>query len=132
MLCTSIEHTASEFPFLLVKTWKTPRRTHQNGAVSTTSPLSKAEVGESELWEGNSQHLSKCVSVTQSCPTICEPMGCSPPGPRLLCPWDSPDKNTEVSCHSLLQGVFLTQRQNPGLLHCRQILDHLSHRQSPI
>ena len=28
--------------------------------------------------------------------------------------------------HSLLQEIFLTQRLNPGLLHCRQILNHLS------
>ena len=27
---------------------------------------------------------------------------------RLLCPWDSPDKNTGVGCHAFLQGVFLT------------------------
>ena len=38
------------------------------------------------------------------------------------CPWDSPGKNTGVGCHSLLQGVFLTQGSNLGLLHCRQIL----------
>ena len=38
---------------------------------------------------------------------------------RLLCPWNSPGKNTEVSCHSLLQ-ICLTQGSNPhlqGLLH---------------
>ena len=28
---------------------------------------------------------------------------------RFLCPWDSSGKNTEVGCHSLLQGIFLTQ-----------------------
>ena len=50
---------------------------------------------------------------------------------RLLCPWDSPDKNTGVGCHSLLQGIFLTQGWNLGLLHCRQILYCLSHQGSP-
>ena len=35
---------------------------------------------------------------------------------RLLCPWDSPGKNTGVGCHFLLQGVFLTQRSNLHLL----------------
>ena len=35
----------------------------------------------------------------------------------LLCPWDSPGENTEVDCHSLLQGIFLTQRLNLSLLH---------------
>ena len=28
---------------------------------------------------------------------------------RLLCPWDSPGKNTGADCHALLQGIFLTQ-----------------------
>ena len=47
---------------------------------------------------------------------------------RLLCPWDSPDKNTGVGCHSFHQGIFPTQALNPGLPHCRQILYHLSHK----
>ena len=47
---------------------------------------------------------------------------------RLLCQWDSPGKNTGICCHSLLQGIFLTEGSNPGLLHCRQILYHLSHQ----
>ena len=36
-----------------------------------------------------------------SCPTLCNPMDCSPP--RLLCLWNSPGKNTGVGCHFLLQ-----------------------------
>ena len=39
-----------------------------------------------------------------------------------LCPWNSPGKNTEVSCHFLLQGTFLTQGSNLPLLHSRRIL----------
>ena len=35
---------------------------------------------------------------------------------RLLCPWDSPGKNTGVGCHFLLQGIFLTQGPNLHLL----------------
>ena len=46
---------------------------------------------------------------------------------RLLCPWDSSGKNTVVGCHLLLQGIFPTQGLNPGLPHCRQILNCLSH-----
>ena len=34
--------------------------------------------------------------------------------PRVLCPWGYPSKNTEVDCHILLQGIFLTQGSNPG------------------
>ena len=33
-----------------------------------------------------------------------------------------------MGCHSLLQGIFLTQGLNLGLLHCQQILYHLSHQ----
>ena len=50
---------------------------------------------------------------------------------RLLCPWDSPGKNTGVGCHSFLQAIFLNQGLNLDLLHCRQILDCLSHPQGP-
>ena len=50
---------------------------------------------------------------------------------RLLHPWDSSCKNTGVSCHTLLQGVFPTQGSNPGLPHCWQILFHLSHQGNP-
>ena len=32
--------------------------------------------------------------------------------------------------HFLLQGIFLIQGSNPGLLHCRQILYHLNHQES--
>ena len=34
---------------------------------------------------------------------------------RLFCPWDSPDKNTGVGCHDLLQ-IFLTQGLNLSFL----------------
>ena len=48
--------------------------------------------------------------------------------PVRLCPWNSPGENTGVGCHSLLQGIFLTQGLNLGLLHCRQIPYYLSHQ----
>ena len=44
---------------------------------------------------------------------------------------DSPGTNTGVGSLSLLRGIFPTQGSNTGLLHCRQILYHLSHRGSP-
>ena len=49
---------------------------------------------------------------------------------RLLCPWDSPGKNTGVGCHALLQGIFLTQGLNQSFLHCRGILYQLSYQGS--
>ena len=51
---------------------------------------------------------------------------------RLLCPWDSPGKETGVLSHSLLQGIFPTQGLNLGLLHCRQFLNHRSHREAQL
>ena len=51
---------------------------------------------------------------------------------RLLCPWNSPGKNTGVGSHSLLQRIFPTQGLNLGLQDCRQILYHLSHQGSPL
>ena len=35
---------------------------------------------------------------------------------RLLCPWDSPGKNTGVGCYFLLQGIWMTQGSNLCLL----------------
>ena len=70
-----------------------------------------------------------CVLVAQSYPAPCDPWT-SPPGSSVH--GDSPGKNTRVGCHSLLQGIFLTQGSNSSLLHCRQVLCCLSHQGSPI
>ena len=78
-------------------------------------------------WQTSLSFYSMCVcSVAQSCLTLCNTM--EPAG--LLCPWNSPGKNTGVGYHSLLQGIFLTPGPNPGLLHCRQILYHWSQQGS--
>ena len=45
--------------------------------------------------------------VTQSCLTLCDPMGYSLPGTSVH--GDSPGKNTEVGCHATLQGIDWTQ-----------------------
>jgi len=37
-------------------------------------------------------------------------------------PWNFLGKSTGVGCCFLLQGIFLTQELNLGLLHCRQTL----------
>ena len=59
----------------------------------------------------------KKEKVAQSCLTLCDPMDCLP----FL------GKNTGGGCHFLLQEIFPTQGLNLGLLHCRQMLYHLSH-----
>ena len=55
--------------------------------------------------------------VAQLCPTLCNPVDYSLPASSIH--GDSPDKNTGVGCHNLLQGIFPTQGSNPGLWHCR-------------
>ena len=45
-------------------------------------------------------------------------------------PWKP--KNTGVGRLSLLQGIFLTQESNQGLLHCRWILYQLSCQGNPV
>ena len=59
-------------------------------------------------------HMCVCARLLQSYTTLCSPMDCSPPGSSVR--GDSPGKNTGVSCHALLQGVFPTQGSNPSLL----------------
>ena len=58
--------------------------------------------------------LTVKVLVSQSCLTL------------RVTPWtvahQAPLSMGYVGCHFLLQGTFLTQGSNPGLLHCRQIL----------
>ena len=61
------------------------------------------------------------------CPTLATPWTYSLP----VSTWNSPGKNTGVGYHSLLQGIFLIQGWNPGLLHWKGILCHLSHQGSP-
>ena len=67
--------------------------------------------------------------VAQSCPTLCDPMDCSPRGSFVLGILQA--RITGVDCHALLQGIFPTQRSNPGLPHSRHILYCLNHQGSP-
>ena len=48
--------------------------------------------------------------------------------------WTEPPgkpKITGVGCHFLLQGIFVTQESNCGLLYCRMILYQMSYQGSP-
>ena len=103
------------------------------GGSTSREPSSRANrsVLCSEPGAGLRWHLLPSVQavlclVSQSCPTLCDPMDYRPP--RRLCPWGSLGKNTGVGCHALLQGIFSTQGSNPGLLHCRWNLYRLSHQ----
>ena len=59
-----------------------------------------------------------------------QPQGLQPA--RLLCPWGCSRQEYWHGLPALLQGIFSTQGSNPGLLHCGQILHHLSHEGSPL
>ena len=50
----------------------------------------------------------------------------------LLCPWNSPGKNTEVGCHFLLQWIFLTRGSNQVSCIGRWTLYCLSHQESQV
>ena len=67
-----------------------------------------------KLWK-RIESVSHSVVSNSSWPHGLQPI-------RLLCPRDSPSKNTGVGCHFLLQGIFPTQGSNPDLPHCGQIL----------
>ena len=69
-----------------------------------------------------------CVLSCSVIPVLFDPIDYTT---RLLCPWHVPGKNTGVGCHFLLQGIFLTQGSNPGLLHWQADSLPLSHLQSP-
>ena len=83
-------------------------------------PFFSDRINHLELPGSSSNHTSiiifmycsyMCIHVKslQLCSVLYNPMDCSP---RLLCPWDSPGKNTGVGCHVLLQGIFPTQGLN--------------------
>ena len=58
----------------------------------------------------NKSNLKKSKSVSHSFVSdTLQPYGLQPT--RLLCPWDSPGKNTGLGCHALLQGNL----PNPGI-----------------
>ena len=75
--------------------------------------------------------LIKVLSVSHSIvTTLWDLMDCSPPGSSVHGILQA--KNTGVGSHAFLQGIFLAQELNLGLLHCRQILCPLSHQGSAI
>ena len=61
----------------------------------------------------------------QSCPVLWDPMYCGLPG-------SSAHEILQARIYAFLQGIFGTHRSNPALLHCRQILYHLSYQGIPI
>ena len=79
-------------------------------------------------WHYNRENF--CVPtclVAQSCPTLCKPLDCSPPGPSVHGIFQA----RILEWVTILQGIFLIQGLNPCLLcllHWRWILFPLSHQ----
>ena len=63
-----------------------------------------------------------CMSAQSlhSCPTLCDPIDCSLPGFSVCGILQA--RILEQVATSFSRGIFSTQRLNPGLQHCRQIL----------
>ena len=68
------------------------------------------------------------MQVTQSCPTLCDPMDCTLPGSSVHGILQS--RILEWVAIAFSRGIFLIKVLNPGLLCCRQIPYHLSHQGS--
>ena len=115
--CTAVFTAAL---FTIARIWKQPRYP------STDEWIQK-------LWY--MEYTMECCAVLclviQLCLTLFDPIGCGPPPPGFFVRGDSSGKNTQVGCPALLQGIFPTQESNPRFPHCRQILHHLSHQESP-
>ena len=73
--------------------------------------------------------MKACCIVTKWCLTLMQPCGLW--SPRLLCPWDSQTRILEWVAIPFSRGSSWPRESNLGLLHCRQILYHLSHQGSP-
>ena len=72
--------------------------------------------------------IAAAVLAAQSCPTLCNLMDCSPPGSSVH--GISQARILEWAGIPFSRGIFLTQGSNPHLLHCRQILYHLSTKEA--
>ena len=60
-------------------------------------------------------HVCVCTLHHSVMSDSLRPIGLSPT--KLLCPWDSPGRNTGVGGHALLQGIFPTQGLNLCLFY---------------
>ena len=121
------DHMAPAFRLLSVKTifrlaawkWKSLRRFRLFAIPGTpwSSPGQNTGVGCHAFLRGSSQPRD----WTQVSCIWADSLPSEPPGKPM---------NTGVGSLSLLQGIFLTQELNRGILHCRQILYQLSYQGS--
>ena len=79
-------------------------------------------VAENLILHNLKHGMNMWAKLFQSCPSLCNSVDCTCQAPLSMRFPRSNPKNTAVGYHSLLPGIFLTQRSNLHLLHCRQIL----------
>jgi len=72
----------------------------------------------------NCLKTNKCVLSHSVVSNSCDPLDCSLPDSSV----HGILQARILGCHFLLQGIFLTQGSNPGLLHCSQTLHWLSYQ----
>ena len=89
-----LEMVVGEGDFIMLAT--------QESIFESSDILRKAPVGQAWHLVGMVVHACIRAKLLQFCLTLWRPHGPQPT--RLLCPWDSPGKNTGVGCHALLQG----------------------------
>ena len=113
----------------LGKTWSTGKR---NSKQLRIFPLRTPWI----VWKGKKMNFPdrfssvQFISVAQSSPTLCDPMDCSLPGFSVH--GISQARILEWVTISFSRGFSWPRDWTPALVHCRQILYHLSHHGSPL
>ena len=76
------------------------------------------------VWTPGTETAAAAAAAAKSwhsCPTLCNSIDGSPT--RLLCPWDSPGKNTGMGCHFLLQ-CMKVKSESDVAQSCPTLRDH--------
>jgi len=79
---------------------------------------------QNDSWKQTFWGFEGTVKAVQSCPTLVVPWTVAHQAPLSM---EFSRQEYWSSCHAFIQGIFLTHGSHPGILHCRQILYHLSH-----
>ena len=120
--------------FIIARTWKQPRcpladewirklwyiYTMEYYSASKKNAFESVLMRWMKLEPVIQSKVSQKVLVAKSYLTLCDPMGCSPPGSSIH--GISQARIPEWVAISFSRGIFLNQELNRGLLHCRWIL----------
>ena len=103
-----------------------------NGDADTRNKLvDTAGEGQGKMnWESSTEtNFSEVKVKLLSRVQLCDPMDCSPPGSSMHGIFQA--RMLEQVAISFSSGPSWPRDRNPGLLHCRQTLYHLSHQGTP-